>query len=105
MKKIGILASICIFALWLGGCTGNAESAPAKDSAEVVSEIPEAQNDVPEPAEQEAALPKQDAEMPEQDKELSEQDAELINMAIHDHEHNIYTGNIGNEQIRMRVSI
>lgn len=57
----------------MGGCTGNAESAPTEDSSGAVSEIPEVQNDMPEPA--------------EQDIEFSEQDVELINMAIHDNEH------------------
>ena len=118
MKKIGILASICMFALLMGGCAGNVESAPAEDSSEVVSDISEVQNDMPEPTEQEVELsgqdadipeqdtelPKQDKDIPEQDIERSGQDAELINMAIHDNEHNIYTGNIGNEEIRMMIT-
>lgn len=90
MKKVSLLALICMFALWLGGCAKNVESTPAKDSSEAVSESPEVQNDVPKPA--------------EQDTEISGQDAELINMAIHDNEHNIYTGNIGNEEIRMMIT-
>ena len=46
----------------------------------------------------------QQPEPAKQGAELSEQDAELINMAIHDNEHNIYTGNIGNEEIRMLIT-
>ena len=92
--------SICMFVLLLGGCAGNVESTPVEDSSEAASEIPATQNDVPEPAEEETELSGQGAEIPEQDIELSEQDAELINMAIHDNEHNIYTGNIGNQLAR-----
>ena len=73
MKKIGILALICVFVLLMSGCTGNAESALVEDSSEAVSDIPKVQNDMPEPA--------------GQDVELSGQDAELIYMGIHDDEH------------------
>lgn len=64
--------------------------------------VAENQNDLSEnnPPDNAAQLP----ELSEQDIELSEQDAELINMAIHDNEHNIYTGNIGNEEIRMLIT-
>ena len=44
------------------------------------------------------------SELPEQDAELSGQDTELINMGIHDNEHNIYIGSIGNEEIRMMIT-
>ena len=111
MKKIGLLASICMCALLMGGCTGTVESAPVEDGSEAVSEIPEAQNDMPESAEQDAELSGRDTEIPEQDSEIygqsaeiPEQDAELINMGIHNNEHNIYTGNIGNEEIRMLIT-
>ena len=118
MKKMGLLASICMFTLLMGGCTKNVESTPAEGSSAAVSDIPEVQNDMPEPTEQEIELSGQDADIPEQDTELlkqdedipeqdierSEQDTELINMGIHDNEHNIYTGNIGNEEIRMLIT-
>lgn len=118
MKKRGLLASICLFTLLMGGCTKNVDSTPVEDSSAAVSEVPEVQNDMPEPAEQDtelfgqdaeipeqgAELSGQDAEIPKQGAELSEQDAELINMGIHDNEHNIYTGNIGNEEMRMMIS-
>ena len=38
MKKIGLSLLICMFTLLLGGCTGNAGSAPVEDSSEVVSD-------------------------------------------------------------------
>ena len=104
MKKIGLLASICIFTLLIGGCAKNVESTLVEDSSETVSDILEVQNDMPDPAEEDAELSGQDAEIPEQDAELSEQDVELINMAIHDNEHNIYTGNIENEEIQMMIT-
>ena len=66
MKKIGLLASICMFTLLIGGCAKNVESTLVEDSSEIVSDIPAAQNDVPDPA---------------------EEDAELINMGIHEDEH------------------
>lgn len=56
MKKIGILASICMFTMLINGCAKNVESTPVEDSFEAVSDIPEVQNDMPEPAEQEAEL-------------------------------------------------
>ena len=90
MKKIGLLASIYMFTLLMGGCAKNVENTLPEDRSETVSETPEVQNDVPEPAEEEA--------------KLSGQDAERINMAIHDNEHSIYTGNIGNEEIRMMIT-
>ena len=46
----------------------------------------------------------QDAEIYEQNTELSEQDAELIDMGIHNNEHNVYLGSIGNEEIRMIIT-
>ena len=60
--------------------------------------------DMLEPAEQDTELSGQDVDISEQDIEFSEQDAELINMGIHDNEHNIYTGNIGNKEIRMMIT-
>ena len=54
MKKIGLLASICMFTMLISGCAKNVESTSAEDSSEAVSEIPATQNDVPEPAEEEA---------------------------------------------------
>ena len=118
MKKIGLLASICLLTLLMGGCAKNVESTPTEDNSGTVSEIPQVQNDMSEILEQGTGLSGQDAELseqneepsgqdaeiPEQDIELSEQDIELINMGIHDNEHNIYTGNIGNEEIRMMIS-
>ena len=41
MKKIGLLASICMFVLLLGGCAANVESTPEEDSSEAVSDEPE----------------------------------------------------------------
>ena len=73
MKKIDLLASICMFTLLMGGCAENVESTPVEDSSEAVSDVPEVQDDMPEPV--------------EQDTELSGQDAELINMGIHDDGH------------------
>ena len=64
----------------------------------------EAENILPESTEEKTELSGMDTEIPEQNIELSEQDAELINMAIHNNEHNIYTGNIGNEEIRMMIT-
>ena len=104
MRKLGLLTSIGVFALLMGGCTKNVESIPVEDSSDVVSEISEVQNEMPEPAEQDTELFGQDTVVPEQVVELSEQDMELINMAIHDNEHNIYMGSMGNEEIRMIIS-
>ena len=73
MKKIGLLVSIYMSALLMGGCAKSVESTPTEDSSEAVSGVPEVQDDMPEPA--------------EQDTELPGQDAELINMGIHDDEH------------------
>ena len=83
MKKLGLLASMCIFTLLMSGCTENAESTPMEDSSEAVSDITEVQKDIP---------------------ELSEQDVELINMGIHNNEHNVYMGSIRNEEIRMMIT-
>ena len=40
----------------------------------------------------------------EQDIELSEHDAELIDMGIHNNEHNVYLGSLDNEEIRMMIT-
>ena len=57
-----------------------------------------------EDSKQDAEPSDQDTEDSEQDTELSKQDEELINRGIHNNEHNIYTGNIGNEEIRMMIT-
>ena len=51
MKKIDLLAPICVFTLLLGGCTKNVERMLVEDSSETVSEIPEVQIDMSEFAE------------------------------------------------------
>ena len=41
MKKIGLLASICMFTLLVGGCAINNENAATENNDEVISDEPE----------------------------------------------------------------
>lgn len=45
IKKTGIIALLCIFTLFMGGCTKNNQSAPSNDDSAATSETSEAQDE------------------------------------------------------------
>lgn len=77
-----------MMALLTGGCSQNFEVLNVEEYSYEEYEVSEIQ---------ETSL--QNPEIP-----VQQQPSELIDMAIHDNEHNIYNGNVGNKEIRMIIT-
>ena len=88
MKKIISSALLCTIALLTGGCSQNFKDINAEEPSSEAYEISYTQ--VPTEQNVEISIP--------------QQPSELVNTAIHNNEHNIYNGNIANEEIRMIIT-